>query len=369
MKLRLLLGFIVLTILIESCSSGKSAYKHGDYYTAVLEAVQRLRQNPDNRKSKEVLGLSYQAAVDFLNTDAQNQITSNATSKWRSVVQDYDKINNLYENIRTSPGALKVVPNPVNKYKELTVVKDSAAAECYNRGVEAMLKNTREDAKQAYFLFTDANAFSPAYRESIEMMTQAKFNATLKVVVQPSVQNYWGWNFDPIVFAATGNQFVQFYTPEQAQNANLLKIDHFLLVSVHGYQENRATFTKTVQNYSDSVKVGEKTVNNQKVDVKQKITAQMTVFEKVIPYSGAIQLFIKDGSSNAELSNSRISSQLTWNNRWADCSGDNRCIPSGVKGLCNGRESYPANGQLISLCKKDLDTRLANALANFYRNY
>src|SRR6267143_7267794 len=143
MRLRLLIGFIILITLIESCSSGKSAYKHRDYYTAVLEAVQRLRQNPDNKRSKEVLKLSYQAAVDFLNTDVQNQIASNASSKWKSVVQDYDRINSLYENIRTSPGALKVIPVPVNKYKELTVAKDSAAAECYTRGVEAMLKNTR----------------------------------------------------------------------------------------------------------------------------------------------------------------------------------------------------------------------------------
>ena len=369
MKLRLLPGFFVLIILIESCTSGKSAYKHGDYYTAVLEAVQRLRSSPDNKKSKDVLNLSYQAAVDFLNTDIQNQIASNANFKWRTIVQDYDKINSLYENIRTSPGALKVIPNPVNKYKELTIAKDSAAAECYNRGLEAMLKNTREDAKQAYFLFTDANSFSPAYRESIEMLQQAKFNATLKVVVQPSVQNYWGWNFDPVVFGGTGNQFVQFYTPQQAQDQSLQKIDQFLLVSVHGFVENRPIFSKSVQNYTDSVKVGEKTVNNQKVPVKQKITAEMTVFEKVISYSGSIQLFIKDAASNAELSNSRISSQLSWNNRWASCTGDSRCIPSGVKGLCNGGESHPANGQLINLSKKDLEAKLAGALTNFYRNY
>ena len=369
MKIRLLIRFFVLLVFIESCSSGKSAYKHGDYYTAVLEAVQRLRQSPDNKRSKSVLSLSYKAAIEFLDTDIQNQIASNANFKWKNVVQDYDRVNSLYENIRTSPGALKVVPNPINKYKELTVAKDSAAAECYTRGVEAMLKNTREDAKQAFFLFTDANAFSPAYRESIEMMQQAKFNATLRVVVQPSVQNYWSWNFDPVVFGGTGNQFVQFYTPDQAQSENLQRIDQFLLVSVHGYQENRPTISNSVQNYSDSVKVGEKTVNNQKVPVKEKITARVTIYEKIIPYSGAVQLFIKDARSNAELSNSRISNQLSWSNRWASCTGDSRCIPAGVKGLCNGRESYPAGGQLITLAKKDLDAKLAGALTNFYRNY
>ncbi len=369
MKLRVLGVLLVVVIIYQSCSSGKAAYKHGDYYTAVIEAVQRLRQSPDNKKSQDVLRLSYQAAVDYLNTDAQNQIASNANLKWKAVIADYDRINKLYEDIRTSPGALKVIPTPVNKYKELTVAKDSAAAECYNRALEAMLKNTREDAKEAFFLFTDANTFSPAYRESIEMIQQAKFNATLKVVVQPGLQNYWGWSFDPIVYRGANNQFVQFYSPQQAQEQNLQRIDHLLLVTVNGYQEHRPSINRTEQSYSDSVQVGEKTVNGQKVPVRQKITAQMTLFEKVIPYSGSLQLFIKDANSNAELSNSVVTSNLSWNNRWAACSGDARCIPSNVRGLCNGRESYPGNGQLINLCKQDLDARLSSALANFYRNY
>jgi len=60
-----------------------------------------------------------------------------------------------------------------------------------------MLKNTRDDAKRAYFLFTDVNAMSPGYRESIEMIEQAKFNATIKVIVEPTFTNYNNWNFEP----------------------------------------------------------------------------------------------------------------------------------------------------------------------------
>jgi hypothetical protein len=38
----------------------------------------------------------------------------------------------------------------------------------------------------AYFLFQESNALSPGYRESVEMMEQSKFNATIKVVVEPA---------------------------------------------------------------------------------------------------------------------------------------------------------------------------------------
>ena len=369
MKTRLLFGILMLAFLGESCSSGKAAFKHGDYYEAVLESVQRLRQNPDHKKSKEILTLSYQAAVDYLNSDAQNQISSNANMKWKTVVQDYDKINNLSQSIRTCPGALKVIPNPVSKFDELKVAKQNAAEECYNAGVQSMLKNTRDDAKQAFFLFTDANNFSPGYQESIEMIQQSRFNATLKVIVDPTPQNYTNWNFDPVLFGTNVNQFVRFYSAQQAAEEKLAKADQYLRIIVGGYQESRPTLNKTAQAYTDSVSVGEKTVNNQKVPVRQLITASVTFYEKQITNSGTLKLVILDAGSNAEISNSNIVSQLGWSDRWASCAGDTRAIPQGIKGLCGKQEPYPGNGQLISQTKRDLDTKLASALHGFYRNY
>ncbi len=364
-----LLYFVPVILLLDACTSGKAAYQRGDYYDAVMESVQRLRQNPDHKKSKEILTLSYQAAVDFINTDAQNQIASDATLKWKTVVQDYGKINNLYQNIRTCPGALKVISNPVSKFEELKDAKKNAAEECYNAGVQSMLKNTREDAKQAFFLFTDANNFSPGYQESIEMIQQSKLNATLKVVVEPTNRNYSTWNFDPVLFGTRVNQFVQFYSPQQAQDQKISKVDHYLSLNVQGYQESRPIINRTFQTYTDSVSVGEKTVNNQKVPVLQQITGKMTIYEKQVSTTGSLQLLIRDGSSNAELSNSNIASQLGWTDRWANCTGDTQAIPQGVKGLCGKAEPYPNSGQLINQTKRDLDTKLANALQGFYRNY
>ncbi|MFZ2907448.1 MAG: hypothetical protein WAZ98_14685 [Cyclobacteriaceae bacterium] len=50
-RLLILFGIIALS----ACTSGKKAYERGDYYEAVMQAVNRLRQNPDHDKSKEAL--------------------------------------------------------------------------------------------------------------------------------------------------------------------------------------------------------------------------------------------------------------------------------------------------------------------------
>src|SRR6478736_5169874 len=221
---------IVAVMLLEACSSGKSAYKHGDYYDAVLTAVQRLRQNPDHKKSKEVLSLSYQAAVDYLQADVQNQINSNANFKYKSAVQDYERINYLYEQVKASPGALRVIPSPVSKYKELTEMKNKAAEESYEAGIQSMMKNTRNDSKNAYFLFTDANNFSPGYRESIELIEKSRDDATVKVVVESGVGNMYDWNFALFFFENPPINFLNFFPPRKEKKSKPARTNHFLRV-------------------------------------------------------------------------------------------------------------------------------------------
>lgn len=369
MKPPIVVYALIILFITEACSSGKSALKQGNYYDAVLQAVNRLRQNPDHKKSQEVLRNSYKLAVDYLETDAQNQIASSANFKYRSAVQNYESINNLYEQIRTSPGAMKVIPNPINKYKELADVKSKAAEEVYEAGIQAMLKNSREEAKRAFFLFTEANNYSPGYRESIEMIEQSKFNATLKVLIEPSLRNFYDWNFEPTIFNANRNQFVRFYTPQEAQDAKLSEVDHIVRLQVNGYSEGRPTVSRRSEEYKDSVKVGEKTVNNVKVPVYEKVKANITIYEKSIVSKGSITLFVKDARSNATLRNDEIISEPRWTDRWATCSGDSRALSDINKKLCGTKEPFMNRDYLITQTKRELDNRLSGILSSYYNSF
>lgn len=360
---------IALVLLLDACSSGKNAYKHGDYYEAVMASVQRLRQNPDHKKSKEVLKLSYTAAVEFLETDAQNQLASNANFKYRTAVVNYERINQLYEAIRTSPGALKVIPNPVNRFKELTEFKNKAAEESYEAGIQAMLKNSREDAKDAFFFFSDANRFSPGYRESIEMMDQAKFNATLKVIVEPVLNNPYDWNFEPTIFGYRENQFVRFYTPREASDAGLQKVDQYLKVIVNGYSQGLPKISRRVEEQSDSVKTGEKTVNGVKKPVMSLVTAKVTIFEKTVTGRGSISLIISDAVNKTDLRSTEIVSDRSWTDSWAIYTGDLRALSKNNAKLIEKREPNVGRDFLQNETRKDLEQKLANTIRGFYSNY
>src|SRR6185369_6194220 len=175
----LLAGFFV-----DACVSGKGALKKGDYYDAVLESVNRLRGSTTNKKATAVLTQAYPLAIDYIETGIQNGIKSDDPKKWRNAVAGYQKINFINDQIKTSLGAMKVITSPQTRFTELASAKDKAAEESYNEGVNFMMKATRPDYKQAYYDFKDANDFKQGYRESIEMMTQAEFNATIRVAFE-----------------------------------------------------------------------------------------------------------------------------------------------------------------------------------------
>src|SRR5436190_925903 len=103
--MRRLLPLVLLLLILDCCSSGKAALKHGNYYEAVVESVHRLRSSPDNKKAKEVLQTGYPLAIEYIDQGIQNGIAADDPMKWRNAVKGYEQINFLNDQIKTSPGA------------------------------------------------------------------------------------------------------------------------------------------------------------------------------------------------------------------------------------------------------------------------
>ena len=234
----------VTALFFLACSSGKQAYERGDYYGAVMKAVNRLRQNPGHSKSREALQGAYPLAIEYYESQAKNEIASNSPYKWKNAIQSYTTINQLYEAIKQCPGCLQVVKNPVNYYGEIGPLKEKAADESYNAGITALMRGTREDAKTAYYIFVDVQNFVPGYKDVLEYLDKAKFEATLKVVVEqipvPARYNLSGGFFqDKVEEFLHSNYpdrgFVKFYTPEEAKRSDLPYVDQILRIQLDDF--------------------------------------------------------------------------------------------------------------------------------------
>src|SRR5690606_32813472 len=138
----------------------------------------------DHRKSVATLKGAYPLALNYYESQANNQIASNSQFKWKNAIQSYNHLNALYEEIRQCPGCLAVIPNPKDYYAEIGPLKQKAAEESYDAGITALMKGTRNDARQAYYNFRDAQSFVPGYKDVIAYMEKAKYEATLRVILE-----------------------------------------------------------------------------------------------------------------------------------------------------------------------------------------
>ena len=117
------------------------------------------------------------------------------------------------------------------------------------------------------------------------------------------------------------------------------------------------------------MKAGEKTVGGQKVPVYEKVSGQATIYEKTITSRGSVRLEVVDGQSRARVSSDEVVTNEAWRDSWAQCGGDARAIPQGIKRLCEKREPYMERNFLLNQVKRELDNKLANTLSNFYAQY
>ena len=258
--------FYVITILVVSaCSSGKSTFEHGNYYDAVITSVSRLRRNNDHKKSIETLRESYPLAITFYEDRANASLASNHEFKWSAVVDAYTAVNTLYDEIKRCPGALTVIPNPVNYFSKLQEARQHAAEENYAAGMVALQLGNREKAKEAYTFFTSANRFVPGYKDVAKKMEEALWAASVKVLVESIPVHsknvgvsaeFFNDKISEYVHSASVNEFVRFFTRAEAQKIKL-NPDHIIQLEFDDFTVGQVfRHEKETQLTKDSIVVG-----------------------------------------------------------------------------------------------------------------
>jgi hypothetical protein len=378
MKRRLLFWSILL--ILAACSSGKKAYERGDYYDAVSKSIARLRQNPDHSKSIETLQNAYPLAVEYFETQANNVIASNTEYKWKSAIQSYNQINAMYEQVRACPACMKAIKNPKNYYAEIGPLKEKAAEESYNAGINLLMKGTRPDAKSAYFRFVDAQTFSPGYKDVLEYTSKAKFEATVKIILEqipvPGKYELTGGFFqDKVEEFLNSNYreegFVRFYTPEGAKNQNLEQVDQIMRIQFDDFSIGNTTIREREEEVKkDSVRVGEAKIDGKVVPVYNTVTAKLKTYNKEVKSTGVLSMMIMDAKSNGMLSHKKFNGEYIWNNSWAKYKGDERALTQKHIMLTRKKEEQPPSKQDMFLeFTKPIFNQLTPAIKSFYSGY
>ncbi len=370
--------FIIVIVLNLGCTSGKKALKSGNYDQSTIQAIERLRKNPNHKKSRAVLSKSYPLAVKYHNDRILNLKNINDPFKNGRIINEYERLNYLYEQIMRSPGAMEVIPNPRKFYDEIQALSRIAAEEQYQAGMEALNHGSRQKAKDAYVFFIRAEEFSPGYKDVRKRMEEALDIATLKVVVDqipvPTVNfrisvEFFQDQVDQYLFHYTDNEFVRFFSPNDTWLKNpdqimILQFDDFSVGNTNNFKN-----TKEVS--KDSVVVGKvKLDDGKEKDVLGTVKAKFTEHRREIISKGLLSMKIIDGNTKRIIMHEKFPGEFVWISRWASFNGDERALTKEELDLTSRRPVEPPPPQeLFVEFTKPIYGQLTNTIRNYYRSY
>ncbi len=376
MKTNTFLSLSLLVFLL-ACSTGKKALERGDYDTAVMQAVDRLRSNDDSKKASSILKKAYQLSLRTHQATIADLQLSQDEFKWEQLAYEYQAINRQYEAIRRCPACLEIVPNPIRFTSELDKVSQKAAEVRYDLGVEAMRqKNDRLKAREAHQHFRVAKDFVPRFKDVDDRLNEALFFATLKVVVEPipsptrmfEIRHEFFVNkINEYLHRNTINEYVRFYTPAETQSQKLEFVDHIIRMEFDQFSLGNVIINNTEREVSkDSVEVG-KTARGEKVYGTVKATLKIS--EKSVTGGGVLDFKIMDNELKKVISQEKFPSQYVWTMRWASYDGDKRALSEEELQMVNRKElNIPGPQVMFEEFTAPLYDQVVRKLSNYYQS-
>lgn len=370
--------FIVILALAASCSSGYKSMKKGDYYKAVSDAVEKLRSSPRNEKAQYVLTKAYPLAEKAVRREIENALLSNTQNNYETVVYNYERMNQLANAIFACPKANELIPNPVTFYAELSDAKQKAAEQTYALGTRALNAGTLDQARLALKYFQKTNDYVYGYRDALNLMEQARYEATMRVVVEKPVTrssyqisaDFFADNLMSDISTYFERKMIRFYNFNEVGYTQSVKPHQYLVLNFEDFSVGNVFDSKnTVEYKRDSVKVGTAKINGKTVDVYNTVTAKYHTYRREIKSGGILSVRIFDGQ-NRLLQQRNFSGEYVWYTTWNSYNGDERALSSQQIEACNRNpQTPPSHQQLFIEFTKPIYTQTSSYIKSFYNKY
>ena len=378
--MRILLTPFIICLLLLSCSSGKKAFERGDYFNATLQAVNRLRSNPNSEKALQAVKDSYPMSLTWFQGKIDDALSTNSPFKYSEVVDYYEKMNRLSDEISRCPAALNIFPK-VNYFTgELEQTRKLAAEEQYQAGLVNEKINSRLAWKDAYFNFKQVDRFAPGYKDVKHRMDEAKYNATIKVIVEQIpvprayqlTSDFFLRQMIENLMRYRPNEFVEYYSPESADKAKINNPDQLLKMSFDDFVIGQVYDKESVHEVTrDSVEVGTVTLaDGKKMKAYNTVRAKLKINHRELISNGVLDVTIIDLLQNNVISQRKFPGQFVWSMEWGSFNGDERALNDKQFAMCKRKPSPPPGPQdLFIEFTKPIFNQVTPFLKSFYQKY
>ncbi|WP_297086391.1 hypothetical protein [uncultured Draconibacterium sp.] len=367
--------YILLTLFIFSCSSGKKALQRGDYYEAITKAVERLKSTPSNEKALKVLREGYPTAIQWSQEEIDQALTTKEAFKWEHTIFIMNKVNRMSELIRSTPAARNIIKDPKSYTSELNLAHEKAAEDRYQAGLHFLEEDSRESARTAFNHFNKADYWIPGYKDSNDKMAIAKEMATVNVVVeaitvrtkryQLSSEFFYNQVFEYLNNQFPTSGFVNFFSPQQAENFQL-NPDFIVRMEFYDFSVGNLVRNEKEESLAKRVRVPV----TDTTFVTKTYRAKLKTYTDEVISGGRLNYRITDFQADKLLRDNLIPGSFTWVNQYAIFAGDAEALSDAQFALTQQKAMpLPPHQDLFIEFTRPIYKQLSDELYSFFRRY
>lgn len=376
----------IIAFLLSACSSGKTAFKRGQFDLAVKQASHRLNQRSGlNKRGRTIAPLVLKEA--FIRAYEQHQTTIRRLSaptttdafRWEVVHKEYTALQTLTNDARKCATCADwLAAYPASYADRLRDTRELAAADRYEAAEQAFAyrEENRLAAKDAYVNYRKTIDWVPDYRQARAKAEDAFPYAILRVVVEPlgptselspnDNEELQRLIFQQIGRNAAPSTFVRLYPPDETvgEGYPIHQAIQMIVTDYIPYRESSSSSSTTVYS-NQEYKVGEKKINDStKVDVKEKVKGTLTTYRQEIYARLDLRMRALDTQTGKALWEEPVWESRTWETEWQTFSGDERALNG--QSLKRADAFPPSRWRLLDRLRDELAEEVARRLRSRY---
>ena len=262
-------------------------------------------------------------------------------------------------------------------------MQNRAAQEYYDAGMDALGRNTRESAKQAFFHFQNADALVRGFKDTSQKILESKDKATLKVVVEQIPVNgkyeYSAQFFYDNVFQMLNQQFqekdfVHFFSAEEAEKIKLKYPDMVLQMGFYDF------FIDRPQHFEEEKELSRQIEEKYQVKISRDSTVTRTrmvtkrgkikIITDQVGSGGLLEMNAVEFQSRKIIFTDKIPGKYMWQNKYGIFIGDPEVLDNTLSGIINNKVLMPPPSQdMFVLFTKPIFNQLTEKLTNYFKQY
>ena len=374
------LSVIVLIVLTATvgCVTGKKRFEQGDYDAATMQAIKRLRNNPDSKKAQQYLPMAYEHALNYHLNAIKQVKASTDRFKWDQIVTHYSQLNGLYNEIVKCPACLGIVESPRIFQTEYDAAKLEASKAHFEAGVFELRKYTKVSARDAYRQFVIAKDYTPKYTGIDSYLDSALNLGTVHVLIEDipvhsrrlQLTNEFFQNSIIEHVTRLNYTFVQFYRESDIAGIDFTP-DEIVVMKFDDFVVGQTFIKERVETLQkDSVEIGVVKTSDGEKPVYGTVKAELTTYTKTLTSSGLLDFQIVNSYSGATIQQRKLPGTFVWTTEWASYNGQEEALSNEQLQLTKMREAFPPSPQdLFIEFTQPIYDQVIRSINQYYRAF